>query len=221
METLPIENSLVDKILARWKQCFAILAALFAVVLAITLRFDSSFQEYLTVQKAFVRFQENPKDAELFNKLERLLEKRPTLSQEYSARIAQTLIQNGLFDQASCYTSFPLQYLRKESPEHAHFAETTLLIEKGDYQGALEKAIRLKEQMGREETFLYAQNLLRIASLQKKLQNGPGELAALRDCEEFFSLESPSIQKVLLQYLEKNIDLRRYIQEQIDQHQIA
>lgn len=121
----------------------------------------------------------------------------------------------------SVFANPQIDYLCKESPEHASFSSISLLVEKGAYQEALQRSIRLKEQMGKEESYLYFHNLLRIAVLQKHLQNGPGELAAWKDCEEFLgwqqgAVSTPFSEQILSFYQERNIDLRGYILRQIE-----
>ncbi len=181
-----------------------------------------SCHKHLELKNMMARWQEKPNDLVLFEKVSQALKKHPKLLRQYDASIAQTLIGMACYDQAAPYTDGPLAYLRNESPEHASFSETTLLIEKGLYQDSLEKAIRLKEQMGKEESFLYFHNLLRIASLQKHLSNLPGEMAAWEDCKEFLGWKeglsaSCFSEEILRLYKEKNIDLKEYVQNRSDE----
>lgn len=222
MEQTQPQLSFVEKFLAQlffYRKQFALGAGLFlaaVVLLFLTLYSGFSSEDHLVIKRTFVRWEENLSDMTLFDRLSALLKKHPKLAQEYEPLLVQKLIQCGSFERAASYVEGPIEYLWKESPEHASFAETTLLIEKGLYQDALEKASRLKEQMGREESFLYVQNLLRIASLQKSLQNGPGEISAWRDCEECLASGSSFSEEVLRLYREKNVDLKQYIKDQIE-----
>lgn len=217
------EASLVEKLLAKVffhrKECligvgvFSLLAC--AWIVAASSGF--SYRDHLELKKMVLVWQENPTDPVLFEKLIGALKKQPKLLRRYDASIAQTLIGLASYDKASSYTEGPVAYLRSEFPEYASFSETTMLIEKGLYQEALEKAIRLKEQMGKEESFLYFHNLLRIASLQRQLSNIPGEMAAWDDCKEFLgwgegAAVSSLSEEILRSYKEKNIDLKEYIQ---------
>ncbi|HAB99644.1 MAG TPA: hypothetical protein DCE71_07480 [Parachlamydiales bacterium] len=176
-----------------------------------------SYRDHLELKNTIVRWQQRPIDMVLFEKISQVLKKNPKLLRQYDASIAQTLIGMARYDQAVSYTEHPIAYLRSESPEHASFSEITLLIEKGLYQEALERSIRLKEQMGREESYLYFHNLLRIASLQKQLGNLPGEMAAWEDCKEFLGWKegltaSCFSEEIIRLYKEKNVDLKGYVE---------
>ena len=218
-----MEFSILEKILAKWslhRRDFLVGIGLFCLVACgwvAAASFGFSERDYLQFKKSFLRWQENPTDPLLFEKLSGVLKKHPSLLRHYDASVAQTLIGLASYDKAVCYTENPLAYLKNEFPEHASFSETTLLIERGLYQDALERAIRLKEQMGKEESFLYFQNLLRIASLQKQLGNVPGEMMSWEDCKEFLgwgeNLAAGSLsEEILRAYKEKNVDLKGYIQ---------
>ena len=215
------KTSFAEKMLstfaASWKS-YAFGAALFCAALSLFLAVKGaprSYLDHLAIKKALVKWEENPTDPELCEEVCHLLEKDETFSRQYGARVAQLLIGHGQFEKAKPYVDLPLEFLRKESPEHASFVETTLLIEKGSYQDALEKAIRLKDQMGREESLLYVHNLLRIATLQTQLENGPGAMSAWKDSVDFLSSRSDFCEKLLELYRAKNIDLKRYAESQL------
>lgn len=179
-----------------------------------------SYRDYLEVKTLMAKWQESPADVQSFQKLLKCLDKGAKFLSHYEPYIAQTLIGQLSFAGAEKYVEKPIHYLRKESPEHAYFSEITLLIEKGLYQEALEKSIRLKEQMGKEESHLYFQNLLRIAVLQKQLKNGPGEMAAWNDCEDFLGWQDELAnhsESILVFYKKKNVDLIGYIKSQLYQ----
>ncbi|MCC6127708.1 MAG: hypothetical protein IT584_00700 [Chlamydiae bacterium] len=199
----------------KWYLLVISLFGLITLFLAFNLRLGSSIQDHLAAKRALAKWEQSPSDLGELNRLLALWEKNPIFRKRTQAHVVQTLIQEKLFDQAAPYAEEPISQIRIEFPEYAFFAETTLLIERGLYQEALEKSIRLKDQMGKNESFLYAQNLLRIATLQKLLQNGPGEIFAWRECEEFFSSGSPFADEMLRCYREKKIDLKKYVQDQI------
>ncbi|MBX9744183.1 MAG: hypothetical protein K2X08_03115 [Chlamydiales bacterium] len=216
--------SFVQKLLARIlifrRECLwgATILCLLGAVLIITLSSGISYRDYLEAKALMAKWQESPSDAQNFQKLSECLHKGSEFFSHYEPYVAQTLIGQSSFAQAEKYMEKPIHYLRKESPEHAYFSEITLLIEKGLYQEALEKSIRLKEQMGKEESHLYFQNLLRIAVLQKQLKNGPGEITAWNDCENFLEWQdglTNNSESILVFYKKKNIDLRGYIKSQL------
>lgn len=215
-KTQNVESFLAQVSLYRkWYLPAIFLFGLIAIFLAFNLRTGSSIQDHLAAKREFAKWEQSPSDLGQLHRLFAFWDKNPAFRKQTQALVVQALIQEKLFDQAALYAEEPISHLRVDFPEHAFFAETTLLIERGLHQEALEKAIRLKDQMGKEESFLYAHNLLRIAALQKLLQNGPGEITAWRECEEFFSSGSPFALEMLRCYREKKIDLRKYVQDQI------
>ena len=168
-----------------------------------------------------------PEDA-LFQEMSRALRKVPALQQKYEPVIAQKLMEGGRGAEALQIAYRSLNLARGEIPYHSHFAETSLLIEQGEYQMALERAASLKERMGREfnvESFsgdrlvggslLFAHNLLRIACLQQELKNRPGEMAAWEELEGFLgkNQEGPTSHLLVSSFQEKGLDLTHYIAE--------
>ncbi len=212
-DTIPLLTQI--PLYRKWALPITGLFCLIALFLMFNVRQDFSMQDHLLAKRALAKWEESPKDLGELSRLLSIFEKNPSFRKNVQAQVVQTLIQEKLFDQAAPYAEESIDRIRVEFPEHAFFAETTLLIEKGLHQEALEKAIRLKDRMGKEESFLYAQNLLRIATLQKLLQNGPGAITAWRECEEFLSSGSPFAEEMLRCYREKKIDLKKYIQSQI------
>ena len=119
----------------------------------------------------------------------------------------------------------PSQYSLVEAPFHADFSKATLLIERGEYQEALEKAVCLKQTLALQkeglralqprQSAIYAHNLLRIAFLQQALKNVYGEKAAWEELESFLEKEKDAraCRELLTTYSENGVDLRTYIKE--------
>jgi len=110
------------------------------------------------------------------------------------SEVVQTLLMSGQIDQAERLARGCIERLRKISPFHAAYAETTLSIEKKEFQKALEASVGLKERMDQSPevnklkgknlkggSTLYASNLLRIALLQRQVGNSPGELSGVSE----------------------------------------
>ncbi len=203
------QNCLVYK-----KECMAGVMSLLVVGVAV-IAFSSSgpsYTDFQRTQTAFARWESNPTDTALFSHLVEALKNTTDLHQKYDALIAQKWIEAGDYDRAIPYAQSGIKKLQAECPLHASFAETTLLIGRGLYQEALEKAMGLKELLG-DDPQLYTHNLIRIACLQRHLENTPGEIAAWKDLQEF-AKGSEEVQKsVLAQYQDKNLDLTHYISE--------
>jgi hypothetical protein len=169
-----------------------------------------------------------PEDASLFQQMSHALKKVPALQKKYEPVIAQKLIDGGRSAEALQIAYRSLESAKKEAPYHAHFAETSLFIERGEHQEALERSAGLKEKMLREcnvEAFsgarliggsvLFAYNLLRIACLQQELKNQPGERAAWEELEKFLKKNEngPAALTLLSNFQEKDLDLTDYIAE--------
>ncbi len=176
---------------------------------------------YAQAQEAFNRWQAAPSDQDLYEKMRDAVRKVPALQKKYEAVIVQKLLDVERTEDALKLAGKSLARVKDEVPYHTAFAAGSLLIEQGSYQEALEKAVRLKEQMSGSfqsdslagGALLYAHNLLRIAFLQQELRNRPGEKAAWEELEAFLQPKSAVSDLVLGSFSEKKIDLNSYIAE--------
>lgn len=190
-------------------------------LLIVYLSSGSSGASVLAAKVAVEEWKQSPTDEKKMQTMQRALKKFPSLERAMEADIAQTLIATGMIETAEPLARHCVDRLKKISPLHADFAETSLMIEKKEYQGALEKAVALKGQMERtmdsriwtgnrirSGSALYACNLLRIAFLQKQLKNGPGELAAWEEVKGLIELEGES--SAAAQLLQANFSQTTY-----------
>jgi hypothetical protein len=171
---------------------------------------DASRSQSQIAQAAFEEWKHSPSDHALEKKMRKTLSKVPTLKRALQAEIVQTLLLNGSPEAAESMSAHCLRQLEKEAPYHAQFAHTSFFIEKKQYQTALEQAVALKEKMdlskGKERSaILYGYNLLRIACLQKQLNNSSGELAAWEEVKSLLEETTPS---EAIQFLEANFQKR-------------
>jgi len=195
------------------------------VVLVIYFQSGPKAPAYAQAEKAFTKWETSPQDETLFLEMKKALKKTPSLNEKYEAPIAQALLNGEKIKEALVLARTPLESLREEAPFHALYAETSLLIEQGIYQEALEKAVSLKERMNQDcnldrlaaelvgGSLLYAHNLLRIAFLQKELKNKPGEKAAWEEVEAFLGREGPVAEMIFGTFQEKGATLSAYIAE--------
>jgi len=205
-------------------------AAVFAGFCVLIFYFQSGpkVPDFVRAETLVAKWTAVPDDPALFQEMSQALKKVPDLQKKYEPVIAQKLMEGGKGAEALQIAYRSLGLARLEVPYHAHFAETSLLIEQGQYQVALERAAGLKERMVKEcnvESFwskqavggalIFAHNLLRIACLQQELKNNPGEMAAWEELEEFLnkSEESPAGHLLLNTFQEKGLNLTHYIQE--------
>lgn len=202
--------------------CFGFLGVL---VLIIGFGAAPGVEEYIAAKKAVMQW-EAEGDAEGYTEMQKKMAQVPALEEKYRSVIAQKLFQKEKLADALILAAQSLEKIKKEVPFHAAYAQATLSIEQGLFQEALEKAVRLKERMLREcsfektageqpadGAFLFAYNLLRIASLQKELHNKPGEKAAWEDLEKFFVQNQEAERLLLSNFREKEITLSDYISE--------
>jgi hypothetical protein len=146
----------------------------------------SDAMSYVKAESAFSAWEASPENEKLYAAMRSAMASVPALGKKHEAAIAQKLIEMEKIDEALIMAQRSLRRVKEEAPFHVAFAENSLLIEKGKVQQALENAVALKERMVVEKkagVLLYAYNLLRIASLQRELQNRPGEKAGLEELQ--------------------------------------
>lgn len=169
---------------------------------------------YAQTEATFAKWEASPQDEDLYRDMKEAVRKTPALGKKYEAVIAQKLLNTEKIDEALEMANRSINRVQEETPFHSQYARTSLLIEQGSYQQALENAVALKEQLSKEApaSLLYAHNLLRIACLQQELKNRPGEKAAWEELETLLKGSSHS-DLVLSNFSDKNIDLTQYITE--------
>lgn len=183
-------------------------------------------EDYLAAEESFVRWSAAPQEELLYRQMKAALKKTPDLEKKYRMKIAQKLLEKERVDEALAWAGKSLKQFDAEVPFHSAYGETTLFIEKGEYQQALEQAVHLKESMLQALPWmkteleglkgglvLYAHNLLRIASLQQHLNNRPGEKAAWEEFERFMNERGSLAGIVYGNFREKGVDLSQYILE--------
>lgn len=174
---------------------------------------------YAEAESAFVQWKNSPVDENLYVKLQKSMQSVPSIGKKYEATIAQNLLNTDRVEEALVFANRSIERVKEEAPFHVTFAESTLLIEQGDFQQALENAVALKEEMGtsfgstdKSGSLLYVHNLLRIACLQQALKNGPGEMVAWEELEGFLQANTRSSELLLGNFSNKEVDLTQYIQ---------
>ena len=143
---------------------------------------------YASAEAAYETWKASPNSEELYETMKESFRTVPSLQRKYEAEIAQKLLDTERTQEALEWVKGPLERIKSETPFHSSYAETSLLIEQGSFQEALEKSVQLKEQMNQSfdigrlsedplvgGSLLYAHNLLRIASIQQRLNNRPGK----------------------------------------------
>lgn len=182
-------------------------------------------EAYVAAEESVAKWQESGDEA-AYTKMRKALKKVPSLEKKYGSLIAQQLFQRNRLADALVLAQKSIQQIEADAPFHAAYGSSTLLIEQGSFQDALEKSVRLKENMegqcdlerkiGQQPVggaLLYAHNLLRIACLQKELKNKPGEKAAWDELERFLGTKEDLAHLVFANFRDKGLDLSHYIAE--------
>lgn len=212
---------------SQYKRLCLSMSACFAGVLLLLLSFLTAPgpEAYAAAEKTVAKWEES-QDEESYVEMRKALKKVPSLEKKYAPILAQKLFQRNRLSDALELAHQSLKEIKEDAPFHAAYGETTLLIEQGSYQDALEQAVSLKEKMSHQCSFepvvegqpvggelLFAHNLLRIASLQKELKNKPGEKAAWEELESFLKRKDTLSHFVFENFRDKGLDLTHYMNE--------
>lgn len=192
-----------------------------AVSLVAYLSFGPSDRDYAEAKRSFEKWKDSPSDDGLAKNMKKSLNRLPGLTKGLESEIAQTYLSCGESDKAAAFALSPLARLREISPFHAEFGEGALLIERGEFQKALELSVALKEKLEQSlgsdlwkgkrmgpSSAVYVSNLLRIACLQKQLKNAPGELAAWEELKGL--LEAEGEVSTAAKILRANFDTKKF-----------
>lgn len=175
---------------------------------------------YAAAEAAFSNWHASPQDEELYRSMQEAIRSVPALQKKYEASIAQKLLNTDKINEALVMANRSLNRVKEDAPFHTIYAETSILIEQGRFQQALENAVALKEEMGisflteqKGGSLLYVHNLLRIACLQQQLKNRPGEKAAWEELEGVLKTDTRLVHTLLGSFSEKQVNLSQYISE--------
>ncbi len=208
----------------RWVLSFSSFVA-GVLVLIIYFQTRPTSETYVAAQESFTKWISSGDEAS-YLEMRKALKKVPSLERKYAAAIAQKLFEKGSISEALLFAHHSLESLKEDVPFHAAYGETSLLIEQGSYQDALQRSVALKEEMKGQSNFshkvgdypeggsyLFAHNLLRIACLQKELHNRHGEKAAWEELETFLSGNEELGSQVFEGLCEKEVSFSEYIAE--------
>lgn len=143
------------------------------------------------------------------DKLAEITKSYPELNSRYDGLIAQLLLAMNKEKEAEPYAARTLQRTKKDNtPYHTAFSETTLLIAKGNYAEALDRAKELQKQLNTatetgkpnfQYNYLFAYNLLRIAMLEQQIGTSQGEKAAWEEwLANFHQTQDEGLEKAFL-----------------------
>lgn len=173
---------------------------------------------YVRAEAAFSQWEASPQNEELYQGMQKAIGTVPSLKKKYEGAIAQRLLDMEKIPEALAMARASLNRVRGDVPFHSAYGETSLLIQQGQFQEALQRAVALKEEMssladGKEGALLYAYNLLRIASLQQELKNRPGEKAGWEELESYLQRHGETAVLLFNDFSENTLSLSQYIAE--------
>lgn len=143
--------------------------------------------------------------------LQSILSTHPSLQAKYDGLVGQTLLTQGKLEEAKPYIERTLARTQAEaSPSDLEYAKTSLLIAEGHYDEALKNAYLLKERD--ISPTLYAFNLIRIAFLERTLQNPAAEQKAWSELKEMEGkMAAHEYNKVMTHFDDQGASLKDYI----------
>jgi hypothetical protein len=190
------------------------------VILIAYFQSGPSALSYAKAQKVVAAWEASPLDEKLYRNMREAIQHVPALGERFEASIAQTLLNTEKVNEALSMANRSLNRVKEEAPFHVAYAKTSLLIEQGQFQKALENTVALKELMGpsylledKGGALLYFHNLLRIACLQQELKNMPGEKAAWEELENLLLTNKEMGSVILSSFSENTVGLLQYIQD--------
>lgn len=155
----------------------------------------SSWQDYLQAYYNYQKWSENPAvEKEEFNKLVSLTKSHPALHEKYGSLIAEKCIALNQAALAGSFTEASLNQIKTQIPFHHLFSKTSILIADGKYEAALGEALTLKnkietENVTKQYSVLFLFNLVRIASLERCLNQHQEEVKALESIRTWLRSE--------------------------------
>lgn len=169
------------------------LLVLSVIVIRVGSRRGRAEVDYVTASNAFTKWdQVLEKDSEDFLSLQKQMKKHPELHAYYDPQIGQNFLAVHEAEEAVPFIERTLK--RTGQPYYRDYAETSLKVSSGAYTEALREAKELKESLLRDESFwkngkddssLFAFNLMRIATLCQELGDPQGELEAWQEMKRY------------------------------------
>lgn len=157
---------------------------------------EKKVQEFIILEKNVFQFLKN-KDLELLKKIEEDFKKYPEIVVFYKTDVLQKLLEEK-------ETIKEENFLKdKKESVYKDVSNLSFLISQKKYEKALEEAFALKTKIENKDSMLYFFNLLRIYSLNKKLQKKED----VKDIKNFIQ-KNPSLFKKFQK--EKDFCLKKY-----------
>ncbi len=161
-------------------------------------------RDYLNAQAAFEKLQKG--DSASFSQLFDVCKRRTNLRSAFAPAMAAHLIAQKRLEEARPFLPAP------SKGWHGRYAQTSLVIAEQEYVGALAEAQALHEELlksGSDHTaLLLAFNLVRIATLERKVGTKEGELKALQTFDRLDNTVKSSLFSLIS---EQDASLKEYL----------
>ena len=188
-----MEFDLPKRVLFNWKRVlyYALPALVIFSVIMVKMggRKGRAETDYVVASNAFIKWDRIlEKEGEDFTNLQRMLKKYPELHAHYDPQIGQNFLALREAEEAAPYVERTLE--RTSQPYYSDYSMTSLKVSDREYEEALKEAKQLKEKLlndktfwrnGKDDSSLFAFNLMRIATLCGELGDTKGELEAWRE----------------------------------------
>lgn len=191
--------------------------------------------EFLSAKNAYLQWETSKEwEGKSFETLKKFLKKYPELAAPYESLILQKVFAIGKPAKEDPFVEALFQKkLQKSTNYYAQFANTSILIEKQEFETALKEAASLKTAMLTDEEFwrsqknphfgslLFAFNLVRIGMLSKQLGKGEEELLAWKELQHYANweklengehfLDEKAFDSLLHNFTDRGVSIKDYI----------
>lgn len=223
--TLPLDDSWVEYPIVQWiinnGKSIGYWALIALMGLFIASRFISSSQQkaekdFFQAEQSAIELNSAETQAQAVTSLKEIMDRHPELHAKYDGLIAQALLTDNKIDEAAPFADETLLRVEHETPSpFLEYSKTTLLIERGNYNEALQQAYQLKASA--LNPTLYTFNAIRIALLERELGNKNeekkawDEIARLSQGTHPIKITQQELQRILSHYNTQGVQLEEFI----------
>jgi hypothetical protein len=224
-ESFDFQSSL-DWVFAHWQtllSVFLLILSLLGISYYFVFRQTAeNWKAYTQAPLDLANMSDPVKEAEAFKQLSTLLNEYPALRPFYEGPAAQELLNQKRLSEAEPLIQRTFERTRSLFPlSYLSYAENSVLIDQGRFKEALSSAYSLKTRLdtSKEEAspVLYMFNLLRIALLEKQMQNKEKLEAAWKEMEQIrqgagrVKLSPQMLNWILNHFDNESADLKQYL----------
>ncbi len=182
---------------------------------------------YVNIEKSFNGILKKEKLDQNISEIKSLLSKIEYLQPNYQGILGQHLYNIGHVDQASIFAENAIKRTDNELQLYSSYSKTSILINNKNYENALISAKQLDEKLSSQKDnhlSLYSYNLLRLAVLNKILDNKHDEKLACTELKNHLdkykgnlkaSQAAQEINSFINNFHKDNEDIHKYISSRL------